>query len=90
MPASHSTSLTSSGMPARPWTGGSHREQRTGNSLKGMSWSLLKDRSSLKPEAAADLDALIAQLTRVRTARAWLYSTLMPGNTLEIQQNQKE
>jgi transposase len=48
-------------------------EQRTDKSLKGMRWSLLKDRSKLKPEAAADLDALIAKLTTVRTARAWLY-----------------
>jgi len=48
-------------------------EQRTDKSLKGMRWSLLKDRSSLKPEAAADLDALIAKFTRLRTARAWVY-----------------
>ena len=48
-------------------------EQRTDKSLKGMRWSLLKDRPSLRPEAAADLDALIAKLTTVRTARAWAY-----------------
>ena len=48
-------------------------EQRTDKSLKGMRWSLLKDRAKLKPEAAADLDALIAKMTTVRTARAWLY-----------------
>ena len=48
-------------------------EQRTTKSLKGMRWSLLKDRASLKPEAAADLDSLIAKMTTVRTARAWLY-----------------
>ena len=36
-------------------------EQRTDKSLKGMRWSLLKDRSHLKPVAAADLDALIAK-----------------------------
>jgi transposase len=48
-------------------------EQRTDKSLKGMRWPLLKDRSSLKPEAAADLDALIARMATVRTARAWLY-----------------
>jgi hypothetical protein len=35
--------------------------------------SLLKDRTDLKPEAAAELDALIARMTRVRTARAWAY-----------------
>ena len=37
------------------------------------SWSLLEDRANLKPAAAADLDALIAKITTVRTARAWLY-----------------
>jgi transposase len=48
-------------------------EQRSDKSLKGMRWSLLKDRASLRPEAAADLDALIARMTTVRTARAWTY-----------------
>ena len=48
-------------------------EQRSDKSLKGMRWALLKDRADLKPEAAADLDALIARMTRVRTARAWVY-----------------
>ena len=48
-------------------------EQRTDKSLKDMRWSLLKDRSNLKPAAAADLDTLIARMTTVRTARAWLY-----------------
>src|SRR4029453_4022718 len=48
-------------------------EQRTDRSLKGLRWSLLKDRSRLSVEAAADLDALIARLTTVRTARAWVY-----------------
>lgn len=48
-------------------------EQRSEPSLKGLRWSLLKDRSRLTPHAAADLDALIARLTTVRTARAWLY-----------------
>lgn len=48
-------------------------EQRTDKSLKGMRWALLKDRASLRPEAAADLDALIAKMTTVRTARAWVY-----------------
>lgn len=48
-------------------------EQRTDRSLKGMRWSLLKDRSRLSPEAAADLDALIAKMATVRTARAWVY-----------------
>ena len=48
-------------------------EQRSDKSFKGMRWSLLKDRSRLKPEAVADLDALIARQASVRTARAWLY-----------------
>ncbi|WP_119293598.1 ISL3 family transposase [Azohydromonas sediminis] len=48
-------------------------EQRADKSLKGLRWSLLKDRASLKPEAAADLDALIARMSTVRTARAWVY-----------------
>ena len=46
-------------------------EQRSDKSLKGLRWTLLKDRASLKPEAAADLDALVDKITRVRTARAW-------------------
>ena len=48
-------------------------EQRSDKSLKGMRWSLLKDRSRLKPEAAAELDELIAKMVAVRTARAWIY-----------------
>ena len=48
-------------------------EQRSDKSLKGMRWTLLKDRARLKPEAAADLDALINKMARVRTARAWIY-----------------
>jgi len=48
-------------------------EQRADKSLKGLRWTLLKDRANLKHEAAADLDALIARMTRVRTARAWVY-----------------
>jgi transposase len=48
-------------------------EQRSDRSLKGMRWSLLKDRSRLSAEAAADLDALIARMTTLRTARAWVY-----------------
>jgi transposase len=48
-------------------------EQRGDKSLKGMRWTLLKDSSKLKPEAAADLDALIAKLAVKRTARAWVY-----------------
>jgi transposase len=48
-------------------------EQRTDRCLKGLRWSLLKDRSRLTAAAAADLDALIAKMATVRTARAWLY-----------------
>jgi transposase len=48
-------------------------EQRSDRSLKGMRWSLLRDCSRLSAEAAADLDALIARMTTVRTARAWVY-----------------
>ena len=48
-------------------------EQRTDKSLKGMRWTLLKDSAKLKPEAAADLDALIAKMSVKRTARAWVY-----------------
>ncbi len=48
-------------------------EQKTDPSLKGLRWALLKDREKLNPSAQADLDALVAQVTTKRTARAWLY-----------------
>lgn len=48
-------------------------EQKTDKSLKGMRWTLLKDTARLKPEAAAELDALIAKMAVKRTARAWSY-----------------
>lgn len=48
-------------------------EQRTDPSLKGLRWSLLKDRERLSDASCADLDALIAQAATKRTARAWLY-----------------
>lgn len=48
-------------------------EQKTDPSLKGLRWALLKDRSNLNPGAQADLDALVAQFTTKRTARACLY-----------------
>lgn len=48
-------------------------EQKSDPSLKGLRWKLLRDRASLAPDARADLDALIAQVTTKRTARAWLY-----------------
>jgi transposase len=49
------------------------QEQKTDPDLKGLRWVLLKDRDRLAPAQRADLDALIAQVTRKRTARAWLY-----------------
>jgi transposase len=48
-------------------------EQRTDPSLKGLRWTLLKDRGRLSNEGRADLDALIAGAATKRTARAWLY-----------------
>ncbi len=48
-------------------------EQRTDPSLKGLRWTLLKDRARLTDEGRAELDALIAQAATKRTARAGLY-----------------
>jgi transposase len=48
-------------------------EQKTDPTLKGLRWSLLKDRSKLTVDQSRDLDALIAQTATKRTARAWLY-----------------
>lgn len=48
-------------------------EQRTDKSLKGLRWTLLKDPARLGEQAAADLNALIAQVALKRTARAWVY-----------------
>ena len=48
-------------------------EQKTDPDLKGLRWVLLKDRDRLPAAQRADLDALIAQVTTKRTARAWLY-----------------
>jgi transposase len=48
-------------------------EQRTDPSLKGLRWTLLKDRDRLSDQGRADLDALIARAASKRTARAWLY-----------------
>jgi transposase len=48
-------------------------EQKTDPDLKGLRWALLKDRSKLRTEQRNDLDALVAQYTSKRTARAWLY-----------------
>jgi transposase len=48
-------------------------EQKTDPSLKGLRWTLLKDRQRLSESQRADLDAFTAQITTKRTARAWLY-----------------
>ena len=48
-------------------------EQKTDSTLKGLRWTLLKDKSKLSREQAADLARLVAQFTTKRTARAWLY-----------------
>jgi transposase len=48
-------------------------EQKTDPDLKGLRWTLLKDRDRLDSAQRADLDALIANVTTKRTARAWLY-----------------
>ncbi len=46
-------------------------EDRPG--LKGLRWALLTDRDRLSVAQRADLDALVANVTTKRTARAWLY-----------------
>jgi transposase len=48
-------------------------EQRKDPALKGLRWTLLKDKSKLSRDQSADLDKLVAQFTTKRTARAWLY-----------------
>jgi len=48
-------------------------EQKHDPELKGLRWTLLKDRSRLSDERRADLDTLLANLTTKRTARAWQY-----------------
>lgn len=48
-------------------------EQKRDPALKGLRWTLLKDRSRLSEARQVDLDALLAQLTTKRTARAWQY-----------------
>lgn len=49
------------------------REQKLDPSLKGLRWTLLKDRSKLACEQRAELDALLGHMTTHRTARAWQY-----------------
>lgn len=48
-------------------------EQKTDPALKGLRWTLLKNRHDLPRAARADLDALLSHLTTKRTARAWVY-----------------
>lgn len=48
-------------------------EQKRDPALKGLRWTLLKDRSRLSEARQADLDALLSNLTTKRTARAWQY-----------------
>lgn len=48
-------------------------EQKRDPALKGLRWALLKDCSRLSEARQTDLDALLAQLTTKRTARAWQY-----------------
>jgi transposase len=48
-------------------------EQKRDPELKGLRWTLLKDRARLSDARRADLDALLANLTTKRTARAWQY-----------------
>lgn len=48
-------------------------EQKRDPSLKGLRWTLLKDRGGLNASQQADLDALVAKMTTKRTARAWTY-----------------
>lgn len=49
------------------------REQKLDPSLKGLRWTLLKDRGKLASEQRAELDTLLARMTTNRTARAWQY-----------------
>jgi len=49
------------------------REQKLDPRLKGLRWTLLKDRSKLSRAQRSDLDALLVHMTSNRTARAWLY-----------------
>lgn len=48
-------------------------EQKRDPALKGMRWTLLRDSRHLNAAARDDLDALMADVTTKRTARAWMY-----------------
>jgi transposase len=56
-------------------------EQRRDSSLKGLRWTLLKDRQRLSAEARADLDALISHAATKRTARASIAKARAPSST---------
>lgn len=60
-------------------------EQKSDPALKSLRWALLEDRERLKPEPRAELDALVAQMTTKRTARAWVYRE-QPREILERKQ----
>lgn len=49
------------------------REQRDSPELKGMRWKLLRDPDRLSADGRGEIDALVSQLTTLRTARAWQY-----------------
>jgi transposase len=48
-------------------------EQKSDPSLKGLRWTLLKNRDRLSVAQRAELDGLVAQVASKRTARAWVY-----------------
>lgn len=48
-------------------------EQRDSPELKGMRWKLLRDPDRLSADGRGEIDALVSQLTTLRTARAWQY-----------------
>lgn len=48
-------------------------EQKLDPSLKGLRWTLLKDRADLPAAQRVELDELLTGMTSIRTARAWQY-----------------
>lgn len=48
-------------------------EQKLDPSLKGLRWTLLKDRANLKRTQRAEFGDVLAHMTTNRTARAWHY-----------------
>ncbi len=55
-------------------------EQRLDASLKGLRWTLLKNRDSLTAAQRTDLDELVAQAVSKRTAPRLVVSRATPGN----------